>query len=63
MILIDNIIIISKYLINKICPLKSNIKYIKYEDLNDNDYNNMLITFYNIQNLFYLKIIRAKGRV
>ena len=59
MILIDNIIIISKYLINKICPLKSNIKYIKYEDSNDDDF----ITFNNIPKLFYLKIIRAKGRV
>ena len=62
MILIDNIIIISKYLINKICPLKSNIKYIKYEDSNDNDDDNF-ITFNNIPKLFYLKIIRAKGRV
>ncbi len=60
MILIDNIIIISKYLINKICPLKSNIKYIKYEDSNDND---NFITFNSIPKLFYLKIIRAKGRV
>ncbi len=59
MILIDNIIIISKYLINKICPLKSNIKYIKYEDSNDDDF----ITFNSIPKLFYLKIIRAKGRV
>jgi len=58
MILIDNIIIISKYLINKICPLKSNIKYIKFEDSNDD-----FITFNNIPKLFYLKIIRAKGRV
>ncbi len=49
MILIDNIIIISKYLINKICPLKSNIKYIKFEDSNDDD---NFITFNNIPKLF-----------
>jgi len=62
MIFIDNIIIISKYLINKIYILKSNIKYIKYDDKNDNN-NNNFIKFNNIVKLFYVKIIRAKGRV
>jgi hypothetical protein len=57
MILIDNIIIISKYLINKIYPLKDNIKYIKYNEKNDDDYN------YFIIKIFYVKLIPAKGRV
>jgi hypothetical protein len=57
MILIDNIKILSKYLINKIYPLKDNIKYIKYDEKNnDNDYNFII-------KLFYIKIIPAKGRV
>jgi len=59
MILIDNIKILSKYLINKIYPLKDNIKYIKYEDSNNDNF----ITFNNIPKLFYVKIIPAKGRV
>jgi hypothetical protein len=63
MILIDNIKILSKYLINKIYPLKDNIKYIKYDEKNNG--NNILIIkiFNNIKKLFYVKIIPAKGRV
>lgn len=57
MILIDNIIIISKYLINKIYPLKDNIKYIKYNEKNNDNDDNFIIK------LFYVKIIPAKGRV
>ena len=58
MICIDNIIIISKYLINKIYPLKDNIKYIKYDEKsNDNDNNISIIK------IFYVKIVQAKGRV
>ncbi len=64
MIIIDNIKILSKYLINKICPLKNNIKYIKYDQKN-NDNNDIFIIeiFNNIKKLFYVKIIPAKGRV
>lgn len=64
MILIDNIIIYSKYLINKIYPLKNNIKYIKYDEKNNDNYDNFIIEiFNNIKKLFYVKIIPAKGRV
>jgi hypothetical protein len=63
MILIDNIKILSKYLINKIYPLKDNIKYIKYDEKN-NDNNIFIIEIINnIKKLFYVKIIPAKGRV
>ena len=55
MILIDNIKILSKYLINKIYPLKDNIKYIKYDEKNNDNYF--------IIKLFYIKLIPAKGRV
>ena len=63
MIIIDNIKILSKYLINKIYPLQDNIKYIKYDEKNNG--NNILIIkiFNNIKKLFYVKIIPAKGRV
>jgi hypothetical protein len=57
MICIDNIIILSKYLINKIYPLKDNIKYIKYDEKNNNDNNISIIK------IFYVKIVQAKGRV
>jgi hypothetical protein len=56
MICIDNIIIYLKYLINKIYPLKDNIKYIKYDEKNDD--NNIFII-----KIFYVKLIPAKGRV
>ena len=56
MILIDNIKILSKYLINKFYPLQDNIKYIKYDEKNDG--NDIFII-----KLFYVKIIPAKGRV
>jgi hypothetical protein len=63
MILIDNIKILSKYLINKIYPLQDNIKYIKYDEKKaDNDIF-IIEIFNNIKNLFYVKIIPAKGRV
>ena len=58
MICIDNIIILSKYLINKIYPLKDNIKYIKYDEKNNDNDNNI-----SIIKIFYVKIIQAKGRV
>jgi hypothetical protein len=63
MILIDNIKILSKYLINKIYPLKDNIKYIKYDEKNDNNDIFIIKIFNNIKNLFYVKIVPAKGRV
>jgi hypothetical protein len=63
MILIDNIKILSKYLINKIYPLKDNIKYIKYDEKNYNNNIFIIEIFNNIKNLFYVKIIPAKGRV
>jgi hypothetical protein len=63
MILIDNIKILSKYLINKIYPLKDNIKYIKYDEKNDDNDIFIIEIFNNIKNLFYVKIVRAKGRV
>ena len=64
MILIDNIKILSKYLINKIYQLKDNIKYIKYDQKNnDNDDNFIIEIFNNIIKIFYVKIIPAKGRV
>jgi hypothetical protein len=63
MILIDNIIIISKYLINKIYPLKDNIKYIKYNEKNDNNDIFIIEIINNIIKIFYIKIIPAKGRV
>ena len=63
MIIINNIKILSKYLINKICPLKNNIKYIKYDEKNDNNDIFIIEIFNNIKNLFYVKIIPAKGRV
>ena len=56
MIFIDNIIIISKYLINKIFTLKDNIKYIKYDEKNND------ISIFSIK-IFYIKLIPAKGRV
>jgi hypothetical protein len=63
MILIDNIKILSKYLINKIYPLKNNIKYIKYDEKNDNNDIFIIEIINNIKKLFYVKIIPAKGRV
>jgi hypothetical protein len=63
MILIDNIKILSKYLINKIYPLKDNIKYIKYDEKNDNNDIFIIKVINNIKKLFYVKIIPAKGRV
>jgi len=63
MILIDNIKILSKYLINKIYPLKDNIKYIKYDEKNDNNDIFIIKIFNNIKKLFYVKIVPAKGRV
>lgn len=63
MILIDNIKILLKYLINKIYPLKDNIKYIKYNEKNNNNNIFIIEIFNNIKNLFYVKIIPAKGRV
>ena len=64
MILIDNIIIILKYLINKIYPLKDNIKYIKYDEKNNDNDNIFIIEIINnIIKIFYIKIIPAKGRV
>jgi hypothetical protein len=63
MILIDNIKILSKYLINKIYPLKDNIKYIKYDEKNHNNNIFIIEIFNNIKNLFYVKIVPAKGRV
>lgn len=64
MIIIDNIIIYSKYLINKICPLKNNIKYIKYDEKNNDNDNIFIIKIINnIIKIFYVKIIPAKGRV
>ena len=64
MILIDNIKILSKYLINKIYQLKDNIKYIKYDQKNnDNDDNFIIEIFNNIIKIFYVKIVPAKGRV
>ena len=64
MILIDNIIIISKYLINNIYPLQDNIKYIKYDEKNnDNDDIFIIEIINNIIKIFYVKIIPAKGRV
>ena len=64
MIIINNIKILSKYLINKICPLKNNIKYIKYDEKNYDNYDNFIIEIINnIKKIFYVKIIPAKGRV
>ncbi len=63
MILIDNIKVLSKYLINKIYPLKDNIKYIKYDEKNDDNDIFIIEKFNNIKKLFYIKIIPAKGRV
>ena len=63
MILINNIIIISKYLINKIYRLKDNIKYIKYDEKNDNNDIFIIEIINNIIKIFYIKIIPAKGRV
>jgi hypothetical protein len=63
MILIDNIIIISKYLLNKIYPLKDNLKYIKYDEKNDDNDFFIIEIFNNIKKVFYMKIIPAKGRI
>jgi hypothetical protein len=64
MICIDNIIILSKYLINKIYPLQDNIKYIKYDENNNNNNNIFIIKIINnIKKLFYVKIVQAKGRI
>jgi len=65
MILIDNIKILSKYLINKIYQLKDNIKYIKYDEKNNNNHDDNFIIeiFNNIKKIFYVKLIPAKGRV
>jgi len=63
MICIDNIIIYSKYLINKIYPLKDNIKYIKYDEKNNNNDIFIIEIINNIKKIFYVKLIPAKGRV
>jgi hypothetical protein len=63
MIIIDNIIIYSKYLINKIYPLQDNIKYIKYDEKDNHNDIFIIEIFNNIKKVFYVKIIPAKGRI
>jgi hypothetical protein len=62
MIIIENFIIIYKYLINKINPsYYSDIKFIGYNEKNKNNtFNN---TFNNIINFIYIRIEIKKGRV